>query len=268
MSVAMYVTSQLIEFLQFVAIGILIAIIFDFFRAYRKLKYISTFGVIVQDIIYFFIATIVIVIGIITLLNSSIRVYTFLAIISGCSIYFFVLSSYVIKFYICFFKVFKKIISYFLLPINLNIDILKSFYTFFKKILKKCCKMFFYVVFCIRKIFKKLEQKRGRNMRKAHKPDLKRKDKRKSKKGNIITVLSVVFVSYFVFTVIDQQSQIKKYDSQIEMYKSEIQNKVELTEYYGKQKSNIKSDEYIENVAREDLGYVKPYEKVFIDANK
>ena len=28
------------------------------------------------------------------------------------------------------------------------------------------------------------------------------------------------------------------------------------------------TDEYIEKVARDTFGYVKPYEKVFIDANK
>ena len=38
--------------------------------------------------------------------------------------------------------------------------------------------------------------------------------------------------------------------------------------YYKSKKTNIETDEYIEEVAREDLGYVKPYEKIFVDANK
>ena len=56
--------------------------------------------------------------------------------------------------------------------------------------------------------------------------------------------------------------------SDLEMYTADIENKRELVNYYNNQKGNTKSDEYIENVARESLGYVKPYEKIFIDANK
>ena len=54
----------------------------------------------------------------------------------------------------------------------------------------------------------------------------------------------------------------------IDMYESDIENKNKLVEYYDSQKSVINTDEYIEKVARDTLGYVKPYEKVFIDANK
>ena len=52
------------------------------------------------------------------------------------------------------------------------------------------------------------------------------------------------------------------------MYESEIEAKESLVNYYSNEKDNIDSDEYIEQVARDVLGYVKPYEKVFIDANK
>ena len=52
------------------------------------------------------------------------------------------------------------------------------------------------------------------------------------------------------------------------MYNSEIESKKSLSEYYKEQSKNTTSDEYIEQVARDSLGYVKPYEKVFIDTNK
>ncbi len=92
--------------------------------------------------------------------------------------------------------------------------------------------------------------------------------KKAKKKINIIHMCFVCFAIYFVYTVFQQQLQINKYNSQIEMYESEIGSKNSLVEYYNNQKNNINSDEYIEQVARETLGYVKPYEKVFIDANK
>ncbi len=78
----------------------------------------------------------------------------------------------------------------------------------------------------------------------------------------------LAFVIYFIYTVVDQQIQINKYNSQISMYEEDMEAKASLVEYYNNQEKNINSDEYIESVARETLGYVKPYEKVFIDTNK
>lgn len=90
----------------------------------------------------------------------------------------------------------------------------------------------------------------------------------KKKKIRPVMIVLFAFSIYFVYTLIEQQVQINKYDSEIEMYTADIENKRELVNYYNNQKGNTKSDEYIENVARESLGYVKPYEKIFIDANK
>jgi len=91
----------------------------------------------------------------------------------------------------------------------------------------------------------------------------------KNKKRNRILVFCfVLFSVYFVYTFFDQQTQINKYNSQIEVYKTEIASKNEVTNYYKQQAENTTTDEYIEQVARETLGYVKPYEKVFVDTNK
>lgn len=57
----MYVSNQVIDFIEFVLIGVLIASIFDFFRAYRKIKKVSTLTVMIQDSIYFIIVTMVII---------------------------------------------------------------------------------------------------------------------------------------------------------------------------------------------------------------
>jgi len=92
--------------------------------------------------------------------------------------------------------------------------------------------------------------------------------KKEKKSINIIHIIGIVFCIYFVYTLFDQQVKINNYNSQIEMYESDIKAKNDLVEYYSKQSKNIQSDEYIESVAREKLGYVKPYEKIFIDANR
>ena len=90
----------------------------------------------------------------------------------------------------------------------------------------------------------------------------------KKKKNKIFAFGFIAFCLYFCYIICDQQIQINKYNSQIEMYNSEIESKKSLSEYYKEQSKNTTSDEYIEQVARESLGYVKPYEKVFIDTNK
>ena len=77
----MYVSNQVIDFIEFVLIGVLIASIFDFFRAYRKIKKVSTLTVMIQDSIYFIIVTMVIIFSIIKLLDSQIRLYVFLGIL-------------------------------------------------------------------------------------------------------------------------------------------------------------------------------------------
>ena len=85
------------------------------------------------------------------------------------------------------------------------------------------------------------------------------KNDKKNGKIKFIHIVVLTFVAYFIGTMLD---------SQIDMYESDIESKNKLVEYYDSQKSVINTDEYIEKVARDTLGYVKPYEKVFIDANK
>jgi cell division protein FtsB len=104
-------------------------------------------------------------------------------------------------------------------------------------------------------------------MRKSSKVDFKN-IKTKKKNNVIFIIISVAFGIYFVYTLFEQQLKLNKYDSQIDMYSQDISQKQDLTEYYENKKSNIKTDEYIESVARETLGYVKPYEKIFVDANR
>lgn len=91
---------------------------------------------------------------------------------------------------------------------------------------------------------------------------------KKSKKINLFKVFFAVFMAYFVYTAYNQQVQINKYNSQISMYKQDISTTNKLTSYYKSQASNMQTDDFIEKMAREKLGYVKPYEKIFVDINK
>ncbi|MDF2865618.1 MAG: hypothetical protein K0R72_427 [Clostridia bacterium] len=98
--------------------------------------------------------------------------------------------------------------------------------------------------------------------------NLRRKNVVKRKRISVTGILFVFVCVYFVTTFIDQQISINRYNSQIEMYKADITNKEALSKYYEEQQDNVETDEYIEQVARESLGLVKPYEKIFVDVNK
>lgn len=104
-------------------------------------------------------------------------------------------------------------------------------------------------------------------MRKAYNANNKKTIKRR-KKISLFNIVVCTFVVYFIYTFCEQQIQINNYNSKIETYKSDIEAKEKLVSYYENKQTNIETDEYIEDVARESLGYVKPYEKIFVDANK
>lgn len=151
------ITDQFVEFLEFVTIGIIISIIFDFFRAYRKVKKSSDSQVIVQDILAFCIIICILIFSIINILDSSLRLYIFLAILLGIFSYVLILSSYIIKVYEEFFKIVDSIFYFIFLPVTFLYQIILKIYNFFKNIIKKCCKKFFNVVslICRKKTVKK-----------------------------------------------------------------------------------------------------------------
>lgn len=94
---------------------------------------------------------------------------------------------------------------------------------------------------------------------------------KKKKKFRIFRISNLVFLAifgYFVYTYADQQVKLDKYNSEIESYQAQIDSKNEELKFYVSDKSTETSDEYIEKVARETLGLVKPYEKIYIDVSK
>lgn len=157
----MYVSEQLIEFIEFLLIGIIIAIIFDFFRAYRKVKNVSFIVLALQDVLYFAIATIILIFGIIYLLSSNIRLYIYIAIFLGAFIYITFLSKYILKIYILLFKFINGLIKFLISPILLNIQVIINIYKFFKKNIKKCCKKFSYMVLNIYNLVKVIFRKKN-----------------------------------------------------------------------------------------------------------
>lgn len=145
----MYLTRETIDFFQFIAVGIFLALIFDFFRAYRKYKKVNTNVVVMQDIIYFIITGIVLILVILKFLDGNIRFHLFIAIIIGACIYVSTISGYVMKMYIKMLKIMLTFTEFLILPVKLFLTVIKKINVFLKKYIKKCCNMLHNVILII-----------------------------------------------------------------------------------------------------------------------
>lgn len=79
-------------------------------------------------------------------------------------------------------------------------------------------------------------------------------------------LLLVVFVIVAI-TFIRQQGEINNYNDKIDEINSQIAYEEDQKKTLQEKEELYSSDDYIEKVAREELGLVKADEKVFIDAN-
>ena len=101
--------SQFNCFLVYIALGIIFSILFDIIRAYRNTlnnnKTINT----ILDIIFCIVTGIIFLLTLYKFDYGTIRIYSFLGIILGISLYYAIVSKYIIKFFAGFFIIIKKI---------------------------------------------------------------------------------------------------------------------------------------------------------------
>ena len=91
---------------------------------------------------------------------------------------------------------------------------------------------------------------------------------KKKYKVDYLRVILVVALVLFSITFVKQQFQINEYDVQINSIEQDIATAKEKVEQLKSVQDKVNDDEYIEQVARNELGLVKPYEKIFIDVDK
>lgn len=92
----------------------------------------------------------------------------------------------------------------------------------------------------------------------------------KNKKINNLLkkILVLIFIIYFVYTIIAQQKTLNTYAQEKDKCNEDIEVAQEEQEELQEMKENINSDEYIEQIAREKLGMYYPNERVYIDIEK
>lgn len=130
------INNQAYLFLIFNINGIIIGLLFDFFRILRKILKTNNFFTYLEDIFFWILTGILVLYSIYYFNNGEIRAFMFFGIILGFLIYILSISKYIISFFVYisdFIKtIIKNIIKLILIPSKLIIKIMKKI--FFKPI--------------------------------------------------------------------------------------------------------------------------------------
>ncbi|MBQ8043297.1 MAG: septum formation initiator family protein [Clostridia bacterium] len=94
------------------------------------------------------------------------------------------------------------------------------------------------------------------------------KQVKKKYKVDYLRVILVVALAFFSVTFVKQQLEINEYNVQINSIEQDIAEAKEKTAELKSVEDKVNDSDYIEEVARTELGLVKPYEKIFIDVDK
>lgn len=128
------VENQLELFLIFITNGIIIGILFDIFRVLRKTFKTNDIVTYLEDILFWILTGIIILYSIFTFNSGEIRLFMFLAICIGATIYLFLFSSYFIKINVTILNILKNIILKIIKIIGIPF---KYIYMFIRKIFFK-----------------------------------------------------------------------------------------------------------------------------------
>ncbi|MBO5179601.1 MAG: spore cortex biosynthesis protein YabQ [Clostridia bacterium] len=107
---------QVYIFFTSVIIGAIMGIIFDFFRALRRKGNTKNILVYIQDIIFWLIIAIIIIVSSFIINNGELRGYMLLGYILGAIIYMLVFSKYIKMLFGFVFDFVEKIFGYLMLP--------------------------------------------------------------------------------------------------------------------------------------------------------
>ena len=81
-------------------------------------------------------------------------------------------------------------------------------------------------------------------------------------------VIFCIVAAYVISIFISQQKMLNSYNSEINNYNTQIAEAEDTKDSLTQIKENVNSTEYIEKVARENLGMYLPNDRVYIDIGK
>ena len=158
------VTNQALLFLIFIVNGIIIGLLFDFFRILRRSFKTKDFITYIEDILFWVLTGLLLLYSIFTFNNGEIRLYMFIGAIFGCIIYMLSISNFIVKIntkiIISLKNILSKIINIIFIPFKFIIK-------FFRNILKKPISFIFINISqTIKNLFKNsknLDDKKSKN---------------------------------------------------------------------------------------------------------
>ena len=118
----MTLSHETITFFIFIVTGMLFSIIFDVFRAIRKVKKVKNKTICIQDILYFIIIGTILVCIMINYMDSEFRIHLIFAIILGIILYMSIIGNFVLNIFVKILNMGKSIIEFIFLPITLYIE--------------------------------------------------------------------------------------------------------------------------------------------------
>ena len=83
-----------------------------------------------------------------------------------------------------------------------------------------------------------------------------------------INIIIIALAAYTVFIFISQQAKLNNYSNSQAYFSKQIENAKAEREALNKKKDNVNSEEYIEQVARDQLDMFLPNERVYIDISQ
>lgn len=131
--------NQAYLFLVFSLTGVIIGVLFDFFRILRRTIKTSNIITYIEDVLFWILTGILVLFNIWYFNNGEIRIYMFLGIILGVLIYISTLSNVLIK---IFSKILQTIIQILEIPFIAITAILKKIITAIVSIFTKITKKF------------------------------------------------------------------------------------------------------------------------------
>lgn len=102
-------SQQTALFLQSIVLGMIFAMVYDFFRAIRREFRLRFVGTLVCDTFFWIVNLILFLLFILNFANSEGRMYIIFAIILGNTLYFLSLSSFCLKFFCYVFRMIRKV---------------------------------------------------------------------------------------------------------------------------------------------------------------
>lgn len=106
--------------------GLLIGFLFDFFRIQRKVIKTNDFITYIQDVLFWIMSGIIVIISMVKFTDGGIRSYMILGIIVGIVIYFVSISKYIMAISLNIVRFFTKILSFLVYPLKKIHEIMKK----------------------------------------------------------------------------------------------------------------------------------------------